>query len=145
MRLLPRTCTALYCHAPHLAQYNCTEQHCAMRLKSRAPQLRSCSPLLPISRSLSSTGDQLPLPATPHLCQCQNHPKISTGPAPAGLLPSPTIRGLGATIRPAVAPRNHLGRAHDQGGRRGRELNGWMLKRSLGAGQGTNQPTRQQG
>ena len=46
---------------------------------------------------------------------------------------------LRATIRPAaaVAPRNHLGRPREQAGRRGRELNGWMLQE---AGRGKNQP-----
>ena len=40
------------------------------RTLPRASELQPCSPLLPFSRSLSSTGDQLPLPAGPHLCLC---------------------------------------------------------------------------
>ena len=117
-----------------------------MRLAPRAPQLQPCSPLLPFSRSLSSTGDQLPLPAAPHLCSCPI-PTIRRNPLVpllvfAHLQPS----DLRATIRPAaaVAPRNHLGRAQEQAGRRGRELNGWMVQQCGRDAPARQKPTRQQ-
>ena len=110
------------------AQCNSTEFYCAMRLAPRAPQLQPCSPLLPFSRSLSSTGDQLPLPAAPHLCS-PPIPTIRRNPlVPLLVFFHLQPSDLRATIRPAaaVAPRNHLGRAQEQAGRRGRELNGWQ-------------------
>ena len=99
MRLTLRSTIVLSCIAQCAS--SCTQLHCAMRLKWRAPQLRPCSPLLPIFRSLSSTGDHLPLCQRLHTCVPANVPKpkpsedIHWSPSWSSSI-SPTIQRPGA-------------------------------------------------